>query len=281
MPFVAHRALGWAPVEITPEWGLKTIQSGMAYSICNSVLCNDCEHLFLDIRFSEIEMGSLYHGYREEEYTALREQYEPGYRERNEKLNGIINYLPEIEAFLSPHLKFPIRILDWGGDTRKNTPFKTRNTTFHVYDISNKEMVSGAKKIEKIVAAENQYDLVVCSNVLEHIPYPIEIISEIKESMGSDSLLYVEIPLEEVVRVNNAETALVKKKHWHEHINFFTGKSIKALFVQAGLSIVDARELEVTVSSQLSHIYMIVAKLRPIFKSNESEPKHVRTQSIF
>ncbi|CAK0764047.1 Methyltransferase domain-containing protein [Gammaproteobacteria bacterium] len=271
MPFVAHRALGWVPIEITPEWGLKTIQTGMAYSICNSVLCNNCHHLFSDIRFSEMEMGALYQGYREEEYMVLREKYEPGYKERNEKLNDTIDYLPKIEKFLSRYLTFPIRILDWGGDTGKNTPFKTCNTEFHIYDISDKEMVCGAKRIEKAIATKNQYDLVVCSNVLEHVPYPIEVVTDIKKSMGSDSLLYVEVPLEEVVRVNDAKTALVKKKHWHEHINFFTGKSISALFTQADLSIIDAQELEVIVGGQLVYVYMIAAKLKPFFESNESD----------
>jgi hypothetical protein len=64
MPFVAHRVFGWEPVEITEDWGLKTINNGMAYSVRNSLLCDNCGHLFLDIRFNESEMNSLYEGYR-------------------------------------------------------------------------------------------------------------------------------------------------------------------------------------------------------------------------
>src|SRR5665647_1136619 len=79
MPFVAHRTFGWEPVEITDDWGLKTIRNGMAYSICNSIQCSNCGLLFLDIRFNESEMNSLYDGYREKQYTELREKYEPGY----------------------------------------------------------------------------------------------------------------------------------------------------------------------------------------------------------
>jgi hypothetical protein len=65
MPFVAYRAFGWTPVEITPEWGLRTIQTGMAYPLCNSLQCQACGLLFLDIRFDETEMAALYGGYRE------------------------------------------------------------------------------------------------------------------------------------------------------------------------------------------------------------------------
>jgi hypothetical protein len=115
MPFVADRAFGWQPVEIDGSWGLKTITSGMAYSICNSLFCGDCGLLFLDIRFSEVELNSLYDEYRGQQYTDLRETYEPGYKQRNDSLNAGIGYIAEIERFLGPHLSFPISILDWGG----------------------------------------------------------------------------------------------------------------------------------------------------------------------
>ena len=123
MPFVAHRVFGWKPVVIDDSWGLKTIRNGTAYTICNSVYCSDCGFLFLDIRFSEEELKSLYDGYRDKQYTDLREIYEPGYTTRNDSLNAGINYIADIETFLSPYLSFPISILDWGGDTGKNTPF--------------------------------------------------------------------------------------------------------------------------------------------------------------
>src|ERR1700754_592858 len=66
MPFVAHRAFGWAPVEIDESWGLQTIRNGMAYSICKTLRCRKCSHLFCDIRFSDEEMSAIYSGYREE-----------------------------------------------------------------------------------------------------------------------------------------------------------------------------------------------------------------------
>jgi len=214
MPFLAHRVFGWEPVEITDDWGLNTIRNGMAYSICNSVQCDNCGHLFLDIRFNESEMNSLYDGYREKDYTDLREKYEPGYKERNDRLNSAIEYIPDIEQFLSPHLAFPISILDWGGDTGKNTPFQTRNKLLHIYDISNKPVtINGAIKIDKSTATRTQYDLIICSNVLEHIPHPIDIVLDIKMSMRIDTVLYIEVPLEDIVRTNDAKTAIHQKRN--------------------------------------------------------------------
>ena len=105
MPFVAHRAFGWAPVVIDESWGLSTIKNGNAYSLCKSLYCGECGFLFLDIRFTDKELDRLYFEYRGERYTELREYYEPGYSIRNQNLTGVINYLNEIEAFLAPHLQ--------------------------------------------------------------------------------------------------------------------------------------------------------------------------------
>ncbi len=86
MPFVAKRVFDWEPVEITSDWGMKTLRVGMAYPLCNSLQCRDCGALFLDIRFSDAEMARLYSGYRDAEYTALRERFEPGYAALNTAL---------------------------------------------------------------------------------------------------------------------------------------------------------------------------------------------------
>jgi hypothetical protein len=117
MPFVAARVFDWYPVEIDEDWGLKTIQNGHAYSICNSLQCQDCHLLFLDIRFTDEELGKLYSDYRGLEYSQLREQFEPGYIERNSRLNEGVPFLDQVESFIRPHLQFPIALLDWGGDT--------------------------------------------------------------------------------------------------------------------------------------------------------------------
>jgi SAM-dependent methyltransferase len=262
MPFVADRAFGWKPVEITDSWGLKTIKNGMAYSLCNTVICRNCDHLFLDIRFSESEMNSLYKGYREHDYTELREKYEPGYRERNLKLNSGINYIDAIEDFLSLHLEFPVSILDWGGDTGKNTPYKTRNKLFHIFDISNKpELITGAKKIAIQDAIDTDYDLIVCSNVPEHVPYPADLISSIKALMHADSVLYIEVPLEDIVRSCDSDTKLVKKKHWHEHINFFSESSMRALLSNRGLEVIDFKVLQANAGSNTSWQQLFACKL--------------------
>lgn len=238
MPFVAHRALGWQPVEIDDSWGLNTIENGFAYTVCNSLYCDDCSFLFLDIRFSDEEMNSLYDGYREKYYVDLRDHYEPGYRIRNDALNSGEDYLSKVEVFLSSYLAMPINMLDWGGDTGKNSPFKSNSNHFHIYDISNKPVIDGAERVDKKTALQTEYDLVVSSQVLEHVPYPADVILDMKKAMGPNTILYIEVPYEDIMRnAGGAQDLHLKKKHWHEHINFFNDQSLRILLKSCGLEV--------------------------------------------
>ncbi len=261
MPFVAHRTFGWYPVVIDESWGLTTIKNGNAYSICKSLFCDDCGFLFLDIRFSDCELENLYKDYRGEEYNALREFYEPGYTERNEGLNSGIEYVGEIEDFLRPHLSFPISILDWGGDTGKNTPFRDCNESFDIYDISKKSVVAGARIVDKTEAQSKRYKLIVCSNVLEHVPYPSDLLADITNTMDIDSILYVEVPFENIFLTNDRDLHLLKR-HWHEHINFYSEKSLHSLFKNVGLEVVNLKHLRATAGGRSSFLFQVACRLK-------------------
>lgn len=259
MPFVAHRVFGWEPVPIDESWGLNTIQSGNAYSICASLYCSDCNFLFLDIRFSNEELSRLYQGYRGVAYSSLREKYEPGYLARNADLEVGINYVAAIEEFIAPHLIFPVKVLDWGGDTGTNTPFRDRRCVHDIVEVSNKEPIEGARFVAREQAMHGGYDLVVCSNVLEHVPYPLEIIADLRAALGPNSLLYLELPFEDLVRCNLGELQTLKR-HWHEHINFFSEKSIRRLLSAGGLRVIDFRVIQVSVAGRAAHVFQLLCK---------------------
>lgn len=252
MPFVAHRALGWAPLTIDESWGLKTIKKGQAYTVCRTMKCQDCGLLFLDIRFSDHEMSNLYKNYREGEYNQLRNFYEPGYLKRAAYLDLKKDYIDQIEAFLLPHLSFPINILDWGGDTGSNTPFQNICSSFDIYDISNKSVVAGARIVGRTELKKNTYHLIVCSHVLEHVPYPKKIIEEIKDTMNKSTILYIEVPFESIME--NEETNLQLKRHWHEHINFFSERSLIRLTKNAGLELIESNQHRVNKNLKVTQL---------------------------
>ncbi|PLZ01909.1 class I SAM-dependent methyltransferase [Burkholderia sp. WAC0059] len=238
-PFVAHRVFGYQPVEITPAWELRDIRKGNAYMICRSVQCPACEMLFLDMRFDDEELASLYRDYRGDEYTQLRISYEPGYLETSKVYERRAGYIGRIEAFLRPWLPASPKILDWGGDSGINTPLLDEANLVHIYDISGKPTVDGAVAVDLQTVKETAYDLIICMQVLEHIPFPLELIRTIAASMDATTMLYLEVPYEVLMRTHHGSTNAYRyKRHWHEHINFFSETSMSALAEQAGLEIV-------------------------------------------
>jgi hypothetical protein len=239
MPFLSDRIFGWSPCSIDSSWNLTTIEQGKAYSICNSVECRECGLLFLDMRFDDEELALLYSDYRGLGYTDLRNKYEPGYATKNIELNQIISYKDNIEKFLQPLIPKNPRVLDWGGDTGKNTPFLGKSEYLHIYDISQKQTVPGTNSVQRADLRNFKYDLVICSNVLEHVPYPAVFLKSLIDSISNkDAVLYIELPYEEIVKKNKGKKDLQRiKKHWHEHINFFTEESLRTLLSRLDLKI--------------------------------------------
>ncbi|WP_208789610.1 class I SAM-dependent methyltransferase [Caulobacter rhizosphaerae] len=261
MPFVANRVFGWEPVEITPDWGMQTLSLGMAYALCNSLQCEVCGALFLDMRFSDAEMDRLYSGYRGPEYTATRERFEPGYAARNNLLMERAAYLSQVEAIIAPYLAGPPHVLDWGGDTGLNTPFRDDAASVSVFDISGLATAEGVKPLTRADLARSDFDLVVCSNVLEHVPSPADLLDEIGAVMTSRTLLYLEVPLEAYVAENlGVENLAAGKKHWHEHVNFFTETALRTLISRRGLVVVHLEVIETQIYGRLGRQFCVLCR---------------------
>ena len=262
MPFVADRAFGWVPATIDSSWGLQTIPEGCAYSLCNSLFCRDCGLIFLDIRFDDSALSRLYAGYRGEEYTRLRDTYEPGYRIRNDGLQCGITYLDDVEEFLRPLLPKKLNVLDWGGDTGVNTPFKNGSNSVHVIDISEVTPIPGISRVNFEEALANRYDLVVCSNVLEHTPYPGLTLSKISKVMDENSVLYLEVPHEVLMRTYaTGPERLRAKRHWHEHVNFFTDKAVQSMVRSSGLEVLKFEDKKIISGASEFHQFFLACKL--------------------
>jgi len=263
MPFVADRVFGWAPAVIDDSWGLQTVKAGMAYTVCRSLQCRQCGLLFSDIRFTPHELERLYKGYRGPEYNALRSSYEPGYTKRNEALvDQRLDYAGAHEAILDPLLPDgPLDILDWGGDSGKNTPLQYRARLHDVYDISAVPVVPGARAVGREEAFARSYHLVACCHVLEHVSYPSDILKEIRQAMSPQSVLYVEVPFEELMR-SHGHQALRHKRHWHEHVNFFTPTSLESLLSVLGFKVLAvATHVNVTAGLKSSFIIQIACRI--------------------
>jgi hypothetical protein len=221
---------------------------------CHSLRCRDCGVTFLDWRYSDNEILRLYDGYRNEEYVASREMFEPGYRMRQLGFSGRLHYIPQVEEFLLPFLSPDnivtdwgtdngyyaphYLILDWGGGSGINTPF--RETSADVFDISGVQPEYG-----RLIDKPGKYDLIVFANVIEHTPDPARELERIKKHMRG--VLYIEVSLDDAT----------DKKRWHEHINIFTEKSLIELVTRCKLNIVDMKLL----NSPPYHPFLMAVKL--------------------
>lgn len=264
MPFVAKRALGWDRVTIDETWNLRDVPNGAGFAICNSVLCEKCGLIFLDMRFDDADMASLYRAYRGEEYVALRDFYEPGYRARNEALTAESPFLPQIEKFLQKHVMENPRILDWGGDSGANTPLRRQAKVLDIFDISGNGVVSGARAVDEATATACEYDLVILRHVLEHIPFPEDIIRAVSRAMGPATTLYIEVPHEQLmVHARDGADALSQKKHWHEHVNFYTIEALGALLARSGLTIRASESIDVSSADAPYRVLGVVAERQP------------------
>lgn len=262
MPFVSHRAFNSPMKKVTRETsGLRDIIDGYTYVFCRSLHCKSCGHLASDLRFNENQMKRLYRDYRGDEYLNLREFYEPGYMQRNAVFSHEYHYRNLVDEFILQHMKtYPKSVLDWGGDTGINTPYKERLKLHHIFDISNIQPIKGANIVNEESIPNYLYDLVVCQHVLEHLPFPSQSIANLIHRIQGNPFFYFEVPHETIMRKKLPHESPIKQ-HWHEHINFYTEDSLAKLLLRCGLTPIIVKSTDVSKDSTLDYfILQCIAK---------------------
>jgi len=86
--------------------------------------------------------------------------------------------------------------------------------------------------------AELNYDLVLCNNVIAHVPDPVDLMCAIKASLSQNGIAVIEIPMAE---------DMYKYGYWdtiyHEHFSYFSLYSIQNLADKVGLKIFDLEQI--------------------------------------
>lgn len=223
--------LSHAPALISP-FVLERIGAANKIIMAVSLRCIECGFVWSNWRPSKDEVGKLYANYRDESYTVMRTKHEEQYKDIREWQSKPVPYMDQVETFLTPFVTFPVSILDWGGHDGNNAPFAGRRI-LDVYDIAEVPLVEDAGRVESI---SKKYDLVLCANVLEHVPDPAGVLKEVSRAMDDKSILYIEVPFE---AAQNTDDPLGYIHEWHEHINMFMPDSLVALASRCGLEPVE------------------------------------------
>jgi len=227
-PFLAERI-----------WGIKSFPVKLFW-------CQNCDFMFYNLRPNDDEMSRLYKGYRNDEYQKQREKYEKCYtQEFNLLLSGDSSQTNRKIA--SYHviknnldLNNVESILDYGGDKGQFIIDELQHADRFVYDISKVDPVPGVHIINDISESQShKFDFITCSMVLEHVSYPLDVLSNLKKFAHDKSIFYFEVPLGESPKkffcllrrfplaCDMLYSAIHKNLTMHEHMNFFSKLSLR------------------------------------------------------
>ena len=228
------------------------------------VKCESCGFIFYNPRLDDADLRNLYLNYRSDEYQKMRYASEPWYTQRFNKDLASASSYEFRRGRLGPILKQTLgrrkisRILDYGGDRGDLVAGLIEGAEPFVYDIS------GVAAAEGVTATSDpagcKADLIINSNVLEHVGFPRILIGEILNAAPKDGLVYIEVPCElatgltRILRriaqigimtiMRPAQAAHVLRLSslymMHEHINYFTEHTLAELVKSCGGTVIAA-----------------------------------------
>lgn len=228
----------------------------------NLVKCRSCGFAFYSPRLDDDDLRNLYEGYRSHEYQRMRHSTEPWYTTSfNADLSSPANY-EKRRARLAPILKEHLgqrrikRVLDHGGDHGDLVLGLIEGAEPFVYDISGVAPTAGVTATND--PAATNADLIISSNVLEHVGFPRTLVTEIFRAAPDQGLIFLEVPCEVVTGASRilrriAQVGIMGVYRpllapyilrpaalymMHEHINYFTERSLIELMRKCGGSVI-------------------------------------------
>lgn len=190
--------------------------------------CPACNFAFFDQRLEATEVQRLYQGYRDADYTRRRVHFEPYYHVLRESIedrraayrSGRIDGMKGLFRDLPGPFD---RILDYGGEADgwlAKGVFPHGNVS--VFDLS----------FDAALPAPASQDLVLCSNVLEHVSFPGPFLAELAGFLKPGGWIALEVPYERPE--DPAALAAHGALQLHEHISFFSPEALVRLVIQGG-----------------------------------------------
>lgn len=257
----------------------------------NAVHCKNCNFTYYNLRPNNEEIKRLYNNYRDSSYQKERQHFESWYTpEINEIIGkGIIEIesrKKNIEEIFSKYINISniSTVLDYGGDKGQHIPPILKEKERYVYEISGVKPVPGVHNLTNLSDKQNYFDIVLCSNVLEHVVSPADILADIKNLMKKKGYLYIELPYDNPLfgSITDSFHFLFNKyfswkdiakqafkmlrtkgfKPMHEHINFFSPESLEILLSNNNFEILYNKVTELNFGWTKAKIICTLARLK-------------------
>lgn len=231
--------------------------------------CKNCSFVFFNARLSDKETRALYQDYRNQKYQEQRNKYEWWYtKEANESIGKnkyeIINRKVNLGKIIEKNIDFKeIRsVMDFGGDMGQFIPDLLSGTDRCVYEISDVQALKGIKKMTQIKNLKKKFDFVMCCHVIEHVSFPKETVQQIKQLLSNKGYAYFECPNMPplIIALKRMRVTCIaagfmcyagelveeiksgEKFQMHEHINFFSEKSLRTLLEKNGFKVISFKD---------------------------------------
>lgn len=214
---------------------------------------------------------------------------------------GLIQARKEaLHAFLRPHLPADghrLVVADVGGDAGQFIPLDIASAAYLI-EASDQKPVPGVERLPSLDAAPEDIQLLICAHVLEHLPYPTRFLGDLLSSprLRPGSLIYLEVPLERysISRLLGSRLNLFYLRSllrvrpllilvdfcsvlarsylgfvfpplilkMHEHINFFTARSLQECLAPFDLEIISVAQECGSSLSTLQGVIRLLARRR-------------------
>jgi hypothetical protein len=224
--------------------------------------CDACGFRFHNPRLEPDEEARLYSDYRSPEYLQMRHDSEPWYTVNlNTSKGSQASYetrRAKLQSILGRQIKCDQirRVLDYGGARGDLVRGLVPGAEAFVYDISGVPPVDGVKAVTN--PAECAPDLIVNTNVLEHVGFPQRLLKHMLQLAPAGGMIFLEVPVEDPLGFKQlakraTQIALVGLLRprlapqvvrpatlymMHEHVNYFTQASLSKLMQAASCSVI-------------------------------------------
>lgn len=135
-------------------------------------------------------------------------------------------------GYIAQQLKSKQAICD-GVDIDKKALKKAGKYCRHVYQ---RDLYEG-----KITIPNNKYDYILCADILEHLPRPDLILSDLKKYLKKDGVLIISLP--NISRIEHRLSHMLGNFDYsygiisHDHLRFYTKKSAQNMIESCGYTI--------------------------------------------